>query len=749
MLRSALLILYAPLLAWLVAGQSGGHSGTGNNQGGSTEDSPYLDWEWLQNWESYLEGYVPSVLASSSPDTEAVATLLSSTDILSLGLTSWLDPTLPDPCGQASCCDPSWQWAGLSGTSGVPCAWQGVCCANWRVVAVDIGCQAGRCRAPISSIPWSRVGRLSELRALNISGHAIGGRLPSLGSIDSPQLPPKLQFLDASRNMFDGPLPSSWYKLSALKYLNLASNSLSGGLPSVWSLLLNLMELRLEENSLQGNIPPTWLAMGAEQDGSLVVLDVSDNCGMCGSDVPIPGGTIIKASGTSLGSDCSVFNCGKNLLPHIMIGLGAGCLLMAVCILGRFAFRRCGPQGLVVGNGPMTRVHADPQWVSVFGGDPRGPQRPTWLPPPLLVAEIDVKADAPTLSHIDIVHVTTEAQLQAIKEARMRALGSGGNDADAMSAQGDLIPAGREGSGLGSLQATPARPQAPAAAAASSPIGGGELELGLRTPGPAGSDAGPSWAGSPAQPAASASQYDPALGMEQFAHLFAKPLEMPFDALVIQPDLSEVGLGLLPERFAQAEAQAGEAGARSVGGRIMERLGLGSRRQAVVPEPLAPLGTFTPSPSQQPAGPGPWNRPQSGRRPADVTQQATPSPSPAVLLGAGGGSRRGTGGGATPTRSAAGTGSQRTSEAGRALAAAGAALPAYPGIPSDVTQPDLAPSAPPQPLTAPTAPLHQPAGVVVSGPDSPASALASQGVTCDHPQSAARSGGQCSCAADR
>lgn len=83
----------------------------------------------------------------------------------------------------------------------------------------------------------------------------------------------------------------------------------------------------------------------------------------------------------------------------------------------RYTLRRCGPQGAHVLAGPQSRVHVDPHWASVFGGDPRGSgdsQRPNQALP-MFVVHIDTKQDGPLVSSTRVFSCGSEAQLRELK----------------------------------------------------------------------------------------------------------------------------------------------------------------------------------------------------------------------------------------------------------------------------------------------------------------------------------------------
>lgn len=96
------------------------------------------------------------------------------------------------------------------------------------MVAVDLSCEQNRCLAPLTEIPWAGLAKLPKLKAVSVSGNNVRDRLPNLGTPIASVFPAKLEYLDVSHNLYNGVLPSSWYRLLDLKYLNLGFNELTG-----------------------------------------------------------------------------------------------------------------------------------------------------------------------------------------------------------------------------------------------------------------------------------------------------------------------------------------------------------------------------------------------------------------------------------------------------------------------------------------------------------------------------------------
>ncbi|VAH30953.1 unnamed protein product [Triticum turgidum subsp. durum] len=113
---------------------------------------------------------------------------------------------------------------------------------------------------------WKEIGRLAELRVLELSGNRLAGGVP-------PELRhcSYLVKMDLSRNLLHGQVPSSILKeLKKLRFLSLAGNNFSGEIPSGLGQLRSLRLLNLSSNSLSGVVPIDLVAL---RDHTILLLD--------------------------------------------------------------------------------------------------------------------------------------------------------------------------------------------------------------------------------------------------------------------------------------------------------------------------------------------------------------------------------------------------------------------------------------------------------------------------------------------
>ncbi|KAF5190241.1 Receptor protein kinase clavata1 [Thalictrum thalictroides] len=156
----------------------------------------------------------------------------------------------------------SWDVSNLSSV----CSWDGIGCADHRVVAVNVS-NLNLCGSVSSSISGLdrlvnlsidgnnftggiELGNLTQLRFLNISNNQFSGGLDwdyfSMAN---------LEVFDAYNNNLTALLPLGILHLEKLKYLDLGGNFFFGYIPAVYGNLITLKYLSLAGNDLHGNIP--------------------------------------------------------------------------------------------------------------------------------------------------------------------------------------------------------------------------------------------------------------------------------------------------------------------------------------------------------------------------------------------------------------------------------------------------------------------------------------------------------------
>lgn len=139
------------------------------------------------------------------------------------------------------------------------CEWQGVKCAQGRVVSFVA--QSMGLRGPF---PPHTLTSLDQLRVLSLRNNSLFGPIPDL----SPLVNLKSLFLD--HNSFSGSFPPSLLLLHRLLTLSLSHNRFSGPLPGNVTLLHRLIALRLNSNNFSGTLP-------SFNQTTLKLLDLSYN----------------------------------------------------------------------------------------------------------------------------------------------------------------------------------------------------------------------------------------------------------------------------------------------------------------------------------------------------------------------------------------------------------------------------------------------------------------------------------------
>lgn len=139
------------------------------------------------------------------------------------------------------------------------CQWQGVKCAQGRVVRLQL--QGFGLRG---LFPPHTLARLDQLRVLSLRNNSLSGPVPDL----SPLL--NLKSLYLGGNHFYGAFPPSVLALHRLRMLDLSYNNFSGPIPIGLAALDRLNALRLEWNRFNGTLPPL-------NQSFLLIFNVSGN----------------------------------------------------------------------------------------------------------------------------------------------------------------------------------------------------------------------------------------------------------------------------------------------------------------------------------------------------------------------------------------------------------------------------------------------------------------------------------------
>ncbi|PON67183.1 Tyrosine-protein kinase [Trema orientale] len=125
------------------------------------------------------------------------------------------------------------------------CQWQGVKCAQGRVVRLALRSSGLR-----GSFPPDSLSRLDQLRVLSLTNNSLSGPVPDLSAL------PNLKSLFLDRNSFSGSFPPSLLALHRLLVLDLSRNNFTGPIPLGLARLDRLSSLRLEWNRFDGAVPP-------------------------------------------------------------------------------------------------------------------------------------------------------------------------------------------------------------------------------------------------------------------------------------------------------------------------------------------------------------------------------------------------------------------------------------------------------------------------------------------------------------
>ncbi|TXG59386.1 hypothetical protein EZV62_013959 [Acer yangbiense] len=139
------------------------------------------------------------------------------------------------------------------------CQWQGIKCAQGRVVRVVLQSFGLR-----GTLPPDTLTRLDQLRVLSLTNNSLTGPVPDLSPLYN------LKSLFLNHNTFTGTFPLSILSLHRLTALDLSYNNLSGLIPVNLTGLDRLYSLELEWNRFTGSLPPL-------NQSFLMVFNVSGN----------------------------------------------------------------------------------------------------------------------------------------------------------------------------------------------------------------------------------------------------------------------------------------------------------------------------------------------------------------------------------------------------------------------------------------------------------------------------------------
>ncbi|CAL9772705.1 unnamed protein product [Musa acuminata subsp. burmannicoides] len=149
------------------------------------------------------------------------------------------------------------------GSSSRVCSWRGVSCDGQERVVSLVASGFGFS----GPIPESTIGKLSELRVLDLSHNNITGL-----SLDFAEPGSSLRSLNLSWNKITGPLPSNLGNFKLMESLDLSHNWFTREIPSQVGSLSSLVVLNLSRNLLEASIPVAILGCT-----SLVAIDLSHN----------------------------------------------------------------------------------------------------------------------------------------------------------------------------------------------------------------------------------------------------------------------------------------------------------------------------------------------------------------------------------------------------------------------------------------------------------------------------------------
>nr|GMD69772.1 probable LRR receptor-like serine/threonine-protein kinase At4g20940 [Ipomoea batatas] len=169
-----------------------------------------------------------------------------------------------DPSGKVLV---SWDSKSLA-SNGCPQDWYGISCSEGHVTSIVLN-GVGL----VGVLDFPAIGNLKLLRNLSVANNQLRGNVTAeVGAIES------LEYLDLSRNMFSGSIPSEFTGLkNLLMYLDLHSNAFSGDVTSLLSQLGGVVYVDISGNEFFGSLDLEVGIGGSGFVSTIRYLNISHN----------------------------------------------------------------------------------------------------------------------------------------------------------------------------------------------------------------------------------------------------------------------------------------------------------------------------------------------------------------------------------------------------------------------------------------------------------------------------------------
>ena len=144
-------------------------------------------------------------------------------------------------------------------STGMPCSWIGVKCdSNASVIRVELRHfdLSGTLPPELAFATSMQVLAIAGSSGVNVKGN-ISGSIPPLWG----ELMTNLRIIELYDNSLSGPIPNSFWRLSALEHLSLDGNQLTGTFPSSLGFMTSLKSLDCSDNDLVGSLPEDWFEL--------------------------------------------------------------------------------------------------------------------------------------------------------------------------------------------------------------------------------------------------------------------------------------------------------------------------------------------------------------------------------------------------------------------------------------------------------------------------------------------------------